>query len=77
MDTGKISEQMLGGHLPKDCQVYSFSNGIEFRNGVGVERGIINFVIPSSSDVRCSLLNERHSYMKPTTHRKVPNQFVT
>ena len=30
MDTGRISEQMQGGHLPEDCQVYSFNNGIEF-----------------------------------------------
>ena len=34
----------------------------------GVERGVVSFVIPSSSDIRCSPLDECHSYMKPTTH---------
>ena len=38
MDTDRISEQMHGGRLPEDCQVYSFNNGIEFRqvNMLGV-----------------------------------------
>ena len=43
----------------------------------GVERSVVNFVIPSSGDVRCSPLDERHSYTKPTTHGKVPNQFAS
>ena len=30
MDTGRISEQMQGGRLPEDCQVYSFNNSINF-----------------------------------------------
>ena len=30
MDTSRISEQMQGGRLPEDCQVYSFNNGIKF-----------------------------------------------
>ena len=38
----------------------------------GVERGVVNFVIPSSGDVRCSLLDECHSYTKPTIHGRCP-----
>ena len=38
METGRISKEMQGGCLPEDCQVYSFNNGIEFRevNMLGV-----------------------------------------
>ena len=119
MDTGRISEQMQGGRLPEDCQVYSFNDGIlhyspiiykrhagservcidPYTEGLavdapsalcrvflvnsgdnlfnhGVERSVVNFVIPSSGDVRCSPLDEHHSYTKPTTHGKVSNQFA-
>ena len=41
-----------------------------------VERGIVNFFIRSRGDVRCSPLNECYSYMKLSTHGKVPNQFA-
>ena len=43
----------------------------------GVEWDVVNFVIPSSGNVRCSLLDEHHSYMNPATHGKVPNQFAS
>ena len=33
MDTSRISEQMHGGRLPEDCQVYSLNNGIESFSG--------------------------------------------
>ena len=41
MDTGRIGEQMQGGRLPEDCQVYSFNNSIKFckLNMLGVVAG--------------------------------------
>ena len=38
--------------------------------------GVVNFVIPSSGDIRCSLLDERHNYTKPSIYGKVLNQFA-
>ena len=67
MDTGRISEQMQGGRLPEDCQVYSFIPDIGlvvrvFANRPGNLGSIPGRVIPKTQKMvlDASLLNTQH-----------------